>query len=104
MGTSSRRLDPPEQGGKAVQISIDGRPLTAYEGETLAAALLAAGELTLRHTDRQGEPRGVFCGVGLCHECRVTVNGVPNVRACLTIVEPGMLVRRQRGPNEGRRS
>jgi len=94
MRIGEEKLRPSIRRGREIWISVDGSPLPAYEGETIAAALLAAGELTLRHTDKGGQPCGVFCGVGLCHECRVTVNGVPNVRACLTPVAPGMVVER----------
>ena len=77
--------------GPAVRITVDGVPLTAYVGETVAGALLAAGWRAWRHT-RRGEPRGLFCGIGLCFDCLVTVDGTPNVRACLTPVAAGMVV------------
>lgn len=69
-----------------------GRPVTALAGETIGAALLAAGIRTLRHHEVSGRPRGMYCAIGHCYECRVTVNGVPGVRACLTPVAPGMVV------------
>jgi predicted molibdopterin-dependent oxidoreductase YjgC len=82
--------------GSAVALSLDGRPVTAYEGESVAALLLAEGRLATRVT-RGGEPRGVFCGMGVCHDCLVVVDGIPNVRACVTWVRNGMDVRRQDG-------
>ncbi|HLE76774.1 MAG TPA: (2Fe-2S)-binding protein [bacterium] len=83
---------PPEvERGQAVSIIVDGVPLPAYMGETIAGALLAAGRRAWRRTSH-GQPRGVFCGIGLCFDCLVTVNGTPNVRACLTPVAAGMVV------------
>jgi predicted molibdopterin-dependent oxidoreductase YjgC len=72
-------------------IEVDGETLAAKAGQTVAAALLAAGRLTwnLSHT---GEPRGVFCGMGVCYDCLVTVNGMPDSRACMTPAAPGMRV------------
>ena len=93
MRIDSNRLDPPVRRGKPIQIIVDGEPITAYEGETVAAALIANSRFTFRHTAKRGQPRGVYCGIGLCHECRMVINGVPNVRACVTLVEPGMEVR-----------
>jgi aerobic-type carbon monoxide dehydrogenase small subunit (CoxS/CutS family) len=60
-------------------------------GDTLAACLMRAGRLALRRT-RRGEPRGVYCGIGICNDCLATVDGTPNVRACMTIAQPGMIV------------
>lgn len=81
--------------GQPFQIRLNGESLTAYPGETIAAVLLAAGILTFRHTSFSGEPRGPFCGMGLCYECLVTLNGQPNVRACHTFAHPGDEVERQ---------
>ena len=82
----------------AIIVSVDGRPVSAYAGETVAAVLLAEGIRVFRHTAKRGEPRGIFCGMGICYECLVTVDGVPNVRACVTAVRPGMAI--QVGPSE----
>ena len=83
---------PPEvERGQAITIRVDGLPLPAHLGETLAGAMLASGRRAWRHT-RHGQPRGLFCGIGLCFDCLVTVNGTPNVRACLTPVAAGMVV------------
>jgi sarcosine oxidase subunit alpha len=76
--------------GKTVPILVNGAATEAYEGETVATVLLAAGIWGLRHTRRSGEPRGVYCGMGVCFECLVTVDGVHAVRACLTPVRAGM--------------
>lgn len=82
---------PEAERGQAITITVDGSPLPAYEGETIAGALLASGRRAWRHT-RHGQPRGLYCGIGLCFDCLVTVNGTPNVRACLTPVAAGMVV------------
>jgi predicted molibdopterin-dependent oxidoreductase YjgC len=79
-----------------VEIVLDGRPVEAYEGETVAAVLLAEGEIETR-TTVNGEPRGIFCGMGVCFDCLVVVDGVPNTRACTTWVHDGMQVSRQDG-------
>jgi predicted molibdopterin-dependent oxidoreductase YjgC len=78
--------------GEPFALDVDGQPVTAYQGETVAAALIAAGYRTFRHT-AHGLPRGLFCGMGVCFDCLVTVDGRPHVRACLTLVQPGMRVR-----------
>jgi predicted molibdopterin-dependent oxidoreductase YjgC len=83
--------------GPAVRIAVDGEAIPAHEGESLAAALLAAGRRFTRWTARAGEPRGYFCGMGVCHDCLVAVDGRPNVRACMTPVREGMSVDTQRG-------
>ena len=76
-------------------FTFDGRAMEAFPGETIAAALLAAGIRALRRTEKRASPRGVFCGMGICFDCLVTVNGGPHLRACLTRVEPGMRVETQ---------
>lgn len=76
--------------GPRVTIHVNGRKTEAFQGETVHAALLAAGYRTLGTTRKHHEPRGMFCGMGICYECRVTVNGVPGQRSCMCLVEPGM--------------
>lgn len=78
-------------------ITVDGREITAREGETVAAALMANGIRSFRHTAKHHEPRGIFCGIGQCTDCIMEIDGVMNVRACMTIVRPGMMVRSQEG-------
>jgi predicted molibdopterin-dependent oxidoreductase YjgC len=89
-------LGPELERGPGVEIVLDGRPVEAYEGETVAAVLLAQGEIATRTTVK-GEPRGIFCGMGVCFDCLVVVDGVPNTRACMTWVRDGMVVSRQDG-------
>jgi predicted molibdopterin-dependent oxidoreductase YjgC len=93
------RFESETQRGQSVTIMVDGVPLQAYLGETIAGVLLANGRRAWRHTEG-GEPRGLFCGMGICFDCLVTVDGVPNVRACITPVVAGMAVETE-GPAEG---
>lgn len=84
-------VSPEVDRGPAITITVDGGPLPAYRGETIAGALLVSGRRAWRLT-HHGRPRGLFCGIGLCFDCLVTVNGTPNVRACVTPVAAGMVV------------
>lgn len=74
-----------------IDIEVDGRTVSAVEGEPLAAALIAAGHWRLGRT-ATGQPRGPFCMIGLCQDCVVTVNGQPGVRSCTTAVTAGLCV------------
>ncbi len=78
--------------GAPVRFRFDGAEIEALTGETIAAALAAADIVAVRRT-RSGAPRGPFCGMGVCFDCLVTVDGRPNQRACLTKVASGMDVR-----------
>jgi predicted molibdopterin-dependent oxidoreductase YjgC len=95
-----RRIQDGIARGRAIEIEVDGEMLRAYQGETVAAALLAAGRQGLRRTPRRGDARGVYCGMGVCFDCVMTVNGVPNIRTCQTRVSAGMIVRTQIGDGE----
>lgn len=79
-----------------MSVTLDGRPVVAYEGETVAAVLIVEEGLTTRHT-ASGASRGIYCGMGVCFECLVVVDGVPNTRSCMTLVTDGMRVERQKG-------
>lgn len=72
-------------------IEVNGQPVPAHHGQTVAVALLAAGQRIFRRTE-SGELRGLFCGMGVCFDCLVTVNGLAEQRACMTPVEPGMQI------------
>ena len=87
----SSRLPRPS-GSATLAVIVDGEPVPAYPGETVATVLLALGRPTFRHTDHLHAPRGLFCGMGVCFDCLVTVDGQPNVRACVTPVHAGMVV------------
>lgn len=83
--------------GPVVEITVDGKTLPAYEGEPILAALLAGGILVNRYTVKKHEPRGLFCGIGQCTDCAMIVDGIPNVRTCITPVRAGMVIRTQDG-------
>ena len=87
----ARRVTEHVQRPASVTIEVDGAPVTAYPGESLAAALLAAGRRTFGRTTG-GAPRGPFCNMGICFDCAVDVDGVAGVRACMTAVRAGMKV------------
>ncbi len=86
------RTDPPD-----CMISWEGREIPARAGESLATALLAAGELVFRETPVTGTARGPLCLMGACFDCLVVVEGVQNVQACMTVVKPGLTATRQHG-------
>jgi D-hydroxyproline dehydrogenase subunit gamma len=73
-----------------IELTVDGTPLTAPAGQSLAAVLLQAGRTVLRESPA-GTPRGLYCGIGVCQECRVVVDGAV-VRSCITPVSAGMRV------------
>ena len=80
-----------------VDFLMEGRAVQARPGEMLATALLRAGVDRFRETPVSGSPRGPLCLMGVCFDCLVQVNGRPNVQACMTPVEAGMVVQWQRG-------
>lgn len=80
-----------------VTIIVDGEPIEARKGEMIAAALIATGKQYFRRTVKTHEPRGIYCGIGRCTDCVMTVNGIPNVRTCVTAVEDGMVIETQMG-------
>ncbi|MGW0434784.1 (2Fe-2S)-binding protein [Micromonospora sp. NPDC003197] len=73
-------------------FSFDGRPIATDGQRSIAAALLDAGIRSWRTTRVRGRPRGVFCGIGVCFDCLVQVNGMPDQRACLVTARPGDVV------------
>lgn len=83
--------------GKEVSFSFDGKELKGYEGEPIAMALHANGVRIYRITPEMKRPRGFFCAIGKCSSCFMTVDGVPNVRTCVTPLTQGMKVETQKG-------
>ncbi|MCF7938596.1 MAG: (2Fe-2S)-binding protein [Spirochaetales bacterium] len=92
-----RRIGKGVQRGQSFEIEINGQRVLAYEGETIAAVLMAVGKHIFRRTRIDDHPRGLFCGIGLCHECLVVIDGQPNVQACQTLAFPGCKVQTQIG-------
>ena len=87
----------PRSNAATVTIDIEGQPVQAAVGDTVAAAMLAAGIASLRTTPVSRSPRGPYCLMGVCFDCLAEIDGVPNRQACMTLVVEGMRVRRQEG-------
>jgi hypothetical protein len=94
---TGRRVDDGLDRGQPFQFLVDGEAITAYPGESIAAALIAHGRNAARRTAKTEAPRGYFCGMGVCWDCAMTVDGTPNVRTCRAEARPNMRVRTQRG-------
>jgi len=88
------RIGPVSERGTSVEIIVDGDPIQAYLGETVAAALMAAGRWT--HQIHNGRPLAAFCNIGVCYSCLMTINGVSGVRACQTHVADGLIIETRR--------
>jgi succinate dehydrogenase/fumarate reductase-like Fe-S protein len=91
------RLGEASERGRRVSVTVDGAPVAAFEGETVAGVLLAMGRMRSRTTPSLGEARGYYCGMGVCWDCALVIDGRPNRRACMTLVRDGMRVETQRG-------
>ncbi len=88
MGSHAQRI-PNINRGQVFSITVNGQPIEAYPGESIATVLAIAGYRAFRATDASASPRGIFCGMGICFDCLVTVNGLPNQRACMTEARAG---------------
>lgn len=97
---TGRRVDDGLDRGQPFQFLLDGEAVTAYPGESIAAALIAHGREHARQTAKAGAPRGYFCGMGVCWDCMMVVDGAPNVRTCRVEAAPNMKVQTQRGAGE----
>ncbi|RVI77368.1 (2Fe-2S)-binding protein [Sinorhizobium meliloti] len=89
-----RRTD---KAAETVAITFDGIPMRVDTEQTVAAALLGQGINTLRRSVVGDRPRGPYCLMGVCFECLVTIDGVQNRQACMTIVRDGMAISSQSG-------
>jgi len=85
---------------KKIIFTLDGKVLEGYEGDTIAAALVASGVKVLSRSIKYKRPRGFFCAIGKCSSCLMKVNGTPNVRTCVTKLEEGMKVEIQKGKGD----
>ena len=90
----------PDIGGGTITITVDGTEVKARAGDSVAAALAAAGRVSYRTTPVSGSRRGAYCAMGACFECLVMIDGTPNQQACVVCVAPGMQVSTQRGARE----
>ena len=82
---------------KEVTFFYNGKPLKGLEGDTVASALHAAGVKKLSESIHLKRPRGFYCAIGNCASCNMVVDGVPNVRTCITPLKENMDVRNQVG-------
>ena len=80
-----------------VKFTFNGQELEGYKGESIQAALHAAGVKVLGKSLELHRPRGFYCAIGNCSSCQMVVNGVPNVKTCVTELEEGMVVETQEG-------
>lgn len=83
-----------------VALLVNGMEVMCREGDSVAAALFAAGLLDCRDTPVKGVPRGPFCMMGVCFDCLVEINGMPNQQGCMVLAKPGMNIQRQLGARE----
>jgi len=75
-----------------LQVEVDGRVIAVPDGSTVAAAVLLSGNNCFRRSVT-GEPRGPLCGMGICFECRVTIDGNEHARSCQILCQEGMQIR-----------
>lgn len=76
---------------ETIRIWIDGEEVAAPIGSSVAVAIVSRNGVCRRSV--RGEKRGPLCGMGICYECRVEIDGIPNCRSCQILCEPGMRVR-----------
>ncbi|MFH0766948.1 MAG: (2Fe-2S)-binding protein [Bacillota bacterium] len=86
-------LDFPKK--QAIFFMFEGEKVMGFHGDTIASALHALGIKTLSYSISKNRPRGFYCAIGNCASCNMIVNGVPNVRTCITSLEENMIVERQ---------
>ena len=78
--------------GHSIEVVVNGRKVRAFEGELVSTVLLAEGISVFGRKDKSGRPAGLYCGMGICYECLVTIDGIPNIRACQTCVIEDMTI------------
>jgi predicted molibdopterin-dependent oxidoreductase YjgC len=91
----------PDQGQERLSFTLDGKPMEARAGDSVAAALLANGVSSCRTTPVSGTPRAPFCMMGVCFDCLMMIDGIGNRQACQVPVRAGMVVATQQGRLEG---
>ena len=95
-----RRIRDIDTDSETVRLTVQGKKITALQGETVAAAMLAAGFEHTRTTPVSGNYRGPYCMMGACFDCLVEIDGIPNQQACQTTVREGMCVNLQKGARD----
>ena len=96
MKVDSRFLSRPDNKATTIRLTLDGEPMLAQPGDTVAAALLAHSGNASRESGK-GSPRTAFCMMGVCFDCMIEVDGSPNAQACMIQVREGMVLRRPHG-------
>jgi len=81
---------------ETVSIIFEGKNLDVEIGQTVASALLVGGNMVFRSSVVSGQPRGPYCMMGVCFECLLEINGIPNQRACMIPVREAMKIKRQK--------
>jgi aerobic-type carbon monoxide dehydrogenase small subunit (CoxS/CutS family) len=85
---------------RQINFTYNSKPVCGYDGDTIAAALHAQGVMKLSESLKMKRPRGLYCAIGNCSSCHMVVNGVANVKTCITMLEDGMDVRMQTNKGE----
>ena len=83
---------------KTLKFQFEQKNIKCKDGDSVAAALLASGEYIFRLTSQSASSRGPYCMMGVCFDCLVEINGLPNQQACMIKAKSGMTVNRQIGP------
>ena len=92
----------PDHVGPGLGFTFDGRRIHHRPGQTVGAALVEHDILAWRTTRHDGRPRGLFCGIGVCFDCLVTVDGIPNQRACVVLADEVEEITTQSGSGHDR--
>jgi predicted molibdopterin-dependent oxidoreductase YjgC len=90
--TQSTNEIPEVKRGRRIEVMVNNRKVEAFEGELVSTVLQAEGISIFGRKHDTGRPSGIYCGMGVCYECLVTVNGTPNTRACQTFVTDQMVI------------
>ena len=97
MNAASRFRDAPGAAPRSFRMMLDGVPVLARPGESVAAALLAHSGGATRQTPVTGAGRAPYCMMGVCFDCLVTIDGRPNVQACMVTARESMVIQREIG-------
>ncbi len=84
---------------KEIPFVFEGKELIGYEGDTIASALIDHGIVTFGYSIKRNRNRGFYCAIGNCAACNMIVDGIPNIRTCITPLKANMVITRQ--PNKG---
>ena len=91
-----QKINTTNPNAKTVKVTIEGKEITAFQGDTVATVMLVAGFNYFRITPISGKQRAPYCMMGICFDCLVEINGTPNRRACRVLVQEGMRVQIQK--------